>query len=103
MPCLNAFTVKRMTGIVMPWRSIPAKWYLAHHQESFLYTHWDDISDVMAAYGVSFSTSATACVLARLPTPKTNRNAVLQLRFLIHFPSRLTRTRSIQQSGTGRG
>jgi len=35
--------------------SILAKWCLAHHQENFLYTHWDDICDIMAAYDVSFS------------------------------------------------
>src|SRR5436853_733449 len=32
-----------------------AKWCLAHHQESFLYTHWDEICEIMAAYDVSFS------------------------------------------------
>ena len=31
-----------------------AKWCLSHHKESFLYTHWDDICDIMAAYDVSF-------------------------------------------------
>src|SRR5438046_4645887 len=44
-----------MTGIVSRGGSILAKWCLAHHQESFLYTHWDDICDIMAAYDVSFS------------------------------------------------
>jgi len=44
-----------MTGIVSRGGSIMAKWCLAHHQESFLYTHWDDICDIMAAYDVSFS------------------------------------------------
>src|ERR1035437_5629234 len=48
-------TAKRMTGIVSRGGSIMAKWCLAHHQESFLYTHWDDICDIMAAYDVSFS------------------------------------------------
>jgi phosphomethylpyrimidine synthase len=48
-------TVNRMTGIVSRGGSIMAKWCLAHHQESFLYTHWDDICDIMAAYDVSFS------------------------------------------------
>jgi len=48
-------TVKRATGIVSRGGSIMAKWCLAHHQESFLYTHWDDICDIMAAYDVSFS------------------------------------------------
>jgi phosphomethylpyrimidine synthase len=44
-----------MTGIVSRGGSIMAKWCLAHHQENFLYTHWDDICDIMAAYDVSFS------------------------------------------------
>ena len=48
-------TAQRMTGIVSRGGSIMAKWCLAHHQESFLYTHWDDICDIMAAYDVSFS------------------------------------------------
>ncbi len=48
-------TAKRMTGIVSRGGSIMAKWCLAHHRENFLYTHWDDICDIMAAYDVSFS------------------------------------------------
>src|SRR5881296_2979732 len=48
-------TASRMTGIVSRGGSIMAKWCLSHHQESFLYTHWDDICDIMAAYDVSFS------------------------------------------------
>jgi len=48
-------TASRMTGIVSRGGSIMAKWCLAHHKESFLYTHWDDICDIMAAYDVSFS------------------------------------------------
>ena len=48
-------TAKRMTGIVSRGGSIMAKWCLSHHQESFLYTHWDNICDIMAAYDVSFS------------------------------------------------
>jgi phosphomethylpyrimidine synthase len=48
-------TARRMTGIVSRGGSILAKWCLAHHQENFLYTHWDDICDIMAAYDVSFS------------------------------------------------
>ena len=48
-------TAKRMTGIVSRGGSIMAKWCLSHHKESFLYTHWDDICDIMAAYDVSFS------------------------------------------------
>ncbi|HNQ72628.1 MAG TPA: phosphomethylpyrimidine synthase ThiC, partial [Verrucomicrobiota bacterium] len=48
-------TANRMTGIVSRGGSIMAKWCLAHHKENFLYTHWDDICDIMAAYDVSFS------------------------------------------------
>ena len=48
-------TAHRMTGIVSRGGSIMAKWCLAHHQENFLYTHWDDICDILAAYDVSFS------------------------------------------------
>jgi phosphomethylpyrimidine synthase len=48
-------TAGRMTGIVSRGGSIMAKWCLAHHKENFLYTHWDDICDIMAAYDVSFS------------------------------------------------
>jgi phosphomethylpyrimidine synthase len=48
-------TARRMTGIVSRGGSIMAKWCLAHHQESFLYTHWDDICDILAAYDVAFS------------------------------------------------
>ncbi len=48
-------TAKRMTGIVSRGGSIMAKWCLAHHQESFLYTHFPEICEIMAAYDVSFS------------------------------------------------
>jgi phosphomethylpyrimidine synthase len=48
-------TAKRMTGIVSRGGSIMAKWCLAHHQENFLYTHWDDICEICAAYDVAFS------------------------------------------------
>src|SRR6201997_3387120 len=48
-------TAKRKTGIVSRGGSIMAKWCLAHHQENFLYTHWDEICEIMAAYDVSFS------------------------------------------------
>ncbi|MCX6868533.1 MAG: phosphomethylpyrimidine synthase ThiC [Verrucomicrobia bacterium] len=48
-------TASRMTGIVSRGGSIMAKWCLAHHQENFLYTHWDDICEIMAAYDVAFS------------------------------------------------
>lgn len=55
---LKAFvphTARRMTGIVSRGGSIMAKWSLHHGQENFLYTHWDDICDICAAYDVSFS------------------------------------------------
>ena len=68
-------TARRMTGIVSRGGSILAKWCLAHHQENFTYTHWDEICDIMAAYDVSFSASATVCGPARLPTPTTRRNS----------------------------
>ncbi|MDH5324052.1 MAG: phosphomethylpyrimidine synthase ThiC [Gammaproteobacteria bacterium] len=48
-------TAKRMTGIVSRGGSIMAKWCLAHHQENFLYTHFEEICDIMKAYDVSFS------------------------------------------------
>src|SRR5881296_2004493 len=48
-------TAKRVTGIVSRGGSIMAKWCLSHHKENFLYTRWDDICDIMAAYDVSFS------------------------------------------------
>ncbi len=48
-------TAQRMTGIVSRGGSILAKWCLAHHRENFLYTNWDEICDIMAAYDVSFS------------------------------------------------
>ena len=48
-------TVGRTTGIVSRGGSIMAKWCLAHHKENFLYTHFDDICEVMKEYDVSFS------------------------------------------------
>ncbi|MGC3136628.1 phosphomethylpyrimidine synthase ThiC, partial [Pseudomonas aeruginosa] len=48
-------TAKRVTGIVSRGGSIMAKWSLAHHQENFLYTHFEEICDIMKAYDVSFS------------------------------------------------
>jgi phosphomethylpyrimidine synthase len=48
-------TAKRMTGIVSRGGSIMAKWCLAHHKESFLYTHFEDICEILKAYDVSFS------------------------------------------------
>src|SRR2546426_10697209 len=48
-------TAKRVTGIVSRGGSIMAKWCLAHHQESFLYTHFREICEIIAAYDVAFS------------------------------------------------
>lgn len=48
-------TAKRVTGIVSRGGSILAKWCLAHHQENFLYTHFEDICEIMKSYDVSFS------------------------------------------------
>lgn len=48
-------TAERRTGIVSRGGSIMAKWCLAHHKENFLYTNWDEICEIMAAYDVSFS------------------------------------------------
>jgi phosphomethylpyrimidine synthase len=48
-------TARRVTGIVSRGGSIMAKWCLAHHEESFLYTQWDEICEILAAYDVSIS------------------------------------------------
>ncbi|MDP2827952.1 MAG: phosphomethylpyrimidine synthase ThiC [Sulfuricellaceae bacterium] len=48
-------TANRLTGIVSRGGSIMAKWCLAHHKENFLYTHFEDICEIMKAYDVSFS------------------------------------------------
>jgi phosphomethylpyrimidine synthase len=48
-------TARRLTGIVSRGGSIVAKWCLAHHRESFLYTHFREICEIMRAYDVSFS------------------------------------------------
>lgn len=48
-------TAKRRTGIVSRGGSIMAKWCIAHHRESFLYTHFEEICEIMKAYDVSFS------------------------------------------------
>ncbi len=49
------YTAERVTGIVSRGGSILAKWCLAHHQENFLYTHFEEICEIMKAYDVSFS------------------------------------------------
>ena len=55
-PCRYVpLTANRLTGIVSRGGSIMAQWCLAHHQENFLYTHFDEICEIMKAYDVSFS------------------------------------------------
>jgi phosphomethylpyrimidine synthase len=49
------YTANRVTGIVSRGGSIMAKWCLAHHQENFLYTHFEEICEIMKAYDVAFS------------------------------------------------
>ena len=68
-------TARRMTGIVSRGGSIMAKWCLAHHQESFLYTHWDEICEIMAAYDVSFQHRRRPASRLASPTPTTRRNS----------------------------
>ena len=48
-------TANRVTGIVSRGGSIMAKWCLAHHAENFIYTHWDEVCEILAAYDVSIS------------------------------------------------
>ena len=48
-------TAKRVTGIVSRGGSIMAKWCLSHHKESFLYEHFDDITEICAAYDIAYS------------------------------------------------
>lgn len=54
-------TAQRMTGIVSRGGSIMAKWCLAHHKENFLYTHFEDICEIMKAYDVCFSLGDGLC------------------------------------------
>lgn len=63
-------TAKRVTGIVSRGGSIMAAWCLAHHSESFLYTHFAELCEILRRYDVTFS-SATACAPARSRTPTT--------------------------------
>ena len=51
-------TAKRVTGIVSRGGSILAKWCIAHHKENFLYTHFDEMTEIMRAYDVSYSLGA---------------------------------------------
>ena len=65
-------TADRVTGIVSRGGSIMAKWCLAHHQENFLYTHFNEICEIMKAYDVSFSLGDPAV----WPMPTMQRNSV---------------------------
>ena len=65
-------TARRVTGIVSRGGSIVAKWCLAHHKESFLYTHFREICEIRA-YDVSFSLG-DGLRRPRLPTPMTPRS-----------------------------
>jgi phosphomethylpyrimidine synthase len=67
-------TAKRMTGIVSRGGAIHAKWCLAHHQENFTYTHFEEICEIMKATTYR-SVWATGCAQAPLPMPTTKRNS----------------------------
>lgn len=66
-------TARRMTGIVSRSGSIMAAWCLAHHEENFLYTRFEEICEIMAAYDVAFSLG-DAFVRGRSPMPTTRRS-----------------------------
>ena len=67
-------TAERVTGIVSRGGSILAKWCLAHHKENFLYTHFEEICELLAATTWRFRW-ATGCVPVRSPTPTMRRNS----------------------------
>ena len=67
-------TAKRMTGIVSRGGSILAKWCLAHHRENFLYTHFEEICEIMKAYDVSLQPGRRPA--ARLDRGRQRRGAV---------------------------
>ena len=64
-------TAHRITGIVSRGGSLMAQWMIAHNQENPLYTHFDDLCDIMRQYDVTRSAWATACAPAASPTPPT--------------------------------
>ena len=68
-------TVGRVTGIVSRGGSIMAAWCLAHHEENFLYTHFEELCEILAALRRRRSPSATGCAPARSPTPTTRRSS----------------------------
>ncbi len=63
-------TARRKTGIVSRGGSIMAAWCLAHHQENFLYTHFEELCEILAAYDVTYSLG-DGLRPARSPTPTT--------------------------------
>jgi phosphomethylpyrimidine synthase len=66
-------TAERVTGIVSRGGSIMAKWCLFHHKENFLYTHFEDICEILKQYDVAFLLE-TAYVQDRLPMLMTQLN-----------------------------
>ncbi len=68
-------TAKRVTGIVSRGGSILAKWCLAHHAENFLYTHFEEICEIMKAYDVAFSLGDGLRPGLHSPTPTTRRSS----------------------------
>ena len=66
-------TAKRVTGIVSRGGSIMAQWCLAHHEENFLYTHFEEICEIMKTYDIAFS-FGDGLDRARLPMPMTKPN-----------------------------
>ena len=66
-------TASRVTGIVSRGGSIMAKWCLFHHQENFLYTHFEEICEIMKRYDVAFLW-ATDCDRVLLPMPMIQHN-----------------------------
>ena len=73
-------TAKRVTGIVSRGGSIMAAWCLAHHKENFLYTHFEEICEIMKAYDVP-SRSATVFDLVRSQMPMTKPNSESSIRW----------------------
>jgi phosphomethylpyrimidine synthase len=65
---------KRVTGIVSRGGSIMAKWCLAHHKESFLYEHFDEITEIMKAYDIAYSLG-DGLRPGSSPTPMTKRSS----------------------------
>lgn len=91
-------TANRVTGIVSRGGSIMADWCLRHHQESFLYTHFDELCDIFAKYDVAFSLGDG--LAPRLPSRRERRRAA----FRAHDSGRADRARLGQgRAGDDRG